>query len=421
MQCCAAFVVYYPAIAITKHPLYVESVPLPSMTQVRWIYPFTQKFASAIRLIRIPFIITSIVFFSACGPSAEPTPTPTKTPQLAVDTPTPPPATPTPEEIATAVSVAVPVEPTPLPGDIAPYTGLSVADPSRLNLRPLLVCVNNDAVGRSAHVGLSKADLVYEYIVDGFTLTRLTAIYHSQDVEQIGPVRSARMPNIWMSYMFNGALACSGGSDEIRYLLRNEVTFPYLDADLDDPSQTRYFQSVGTDYRTRIRTSTAGIHRWLGENGEEIEWSRPGFDYSPEPQPNPSGASSQLQISYPGGNSVEWRYDANAGGYLRWQGGVQQTDGLTGQPIVASNVIVMAAEHTETDIVEDSLGTKSVDVSLWGFGDLRIFRDGQVYEGTWRADPENPPRWLGPGDQNITLKPGQSWIQVVRDKNELTY
>ena len=116
-----------------------------------------------------------------------------------------------------------------------------------------------------------------------------------------------------------------------------------------------------------------------------------------------------------------WSDDANQGGYLRSQGGVPQSDPATGRSILASNVIVITAVHEVTDIIEDSLGTKSIDVKLWEFGDFRIFRDGQVYEGTWRADPETPPRWLGPGEVIVELKPGQSWVQVVRDKNELRY
>ena len=101
---------------------------------------------------------------------------------------------------------------------------------------------------------------------------------------------------------------------------------------------------------------------------------------------------------------------------------MQQFDpGLNGQPIVAQNVIIQVAPHELTDIVEDSLGTKGVDIKLYGFGDFRIFRDGQVYEGTWRADDQNPPRWLGPGEVVIQLKPGQSWIQVVRESGEFTY
>ncbi|MEM7134653.1 MAG: DUF3048 domain-containing protein [Chloroflexota bacterium] len=372
------------------------------------------------------FIMLATFILVACsGNRAEPTPTPTKTPiqaaQVIVEAThtSPPPELPT--QTATPTIVEPTSTPTALPDNIAPYTGLTVDDVSRLQQRPIIVCINNDTVGRNAHFGLGLADIVYEYIVDGFTITRLTAIYHSQHITRSGPVRSARFPNVWMAYMYDGVLACSGGTDEIRYILKNEVAFPYLDADIDDPTNNRYFQSLGTDYRTRMQISTDGVYRWLADTGKSSAgWSRSGFEYSQDPPPS-AGSTATMQIRYPGGNSVEWRYDANLGGYLRWQGGEQQNDPATSSPILAKNVIVMSAVHEETDIVEDSLGTKSIDIQLYGFGDLRIFRDGQVYEGTWRADPENPPRWLGPGDAIIKLKPGQSWIQVVRDRGELSY
>ena len=367
-----------------------------------------------------------LLTLAACGgPAAAPTPTPTKTPLVvaAVEpSPTPVPPTPVPPTTAPAVALVPTHTPTPQPGNIAPYSGLPAQDVAALQRRPVMVCINNDPVGRSAHYGLGLADLVYEYIVDGFTLTRITALYQGNPAPRIGPVRSARLPNVWMTYMYDGIIACSGGSDEVRYLLKNEVGFPYLDADIDDPSQTRYFQSIGDDYRTRIQTSTNGVRSWEDAQGLTKVWSRPGFQFSPEPPANAAGSASVIQISYPGGNQVEWRYDAAQGGYLRFQGGQQQFDpALNGQPIVARNVIVMAAVHELTDIVEDSLGTKGVDIALYGFGDFRIFRDGSVYEGTWRADPENPPRWLGPGEVLIQLKPGQSWVQVVRELGEVSY
>ncbi len=354
-----------------------------------------------VRLLLLLFLLTLL---TACGQAAAaPTATPTKTPVVA----TPEPPTATAEVIPTATMVALtPTEtPTPQPGNIGPYSGLPADNPVNLRRRPVFICINNDPAGRAAHFGLGLADVVYEYIVDGFTLTRLTALYQSREAPRVGPARSARMPNVWMTYMYDGVLACSGGSDEVRYLLKNEVGFPYLDADIDDPSQTRDFQSIGNDYRTRIQTSTAGVRQWEDDQGISKEWSRPGFEYSEQPPGSATGTASNIQVSYPGGNNVEWRYDPSLGGYVRYQGGAQQFDpALNGAPIVASNVIVMVAEHELTDIVEDSLGTKGVDVSLYGFGDFRIFRDGQVYEGTWRADPENPPRSVRPGRSHCSVE-----------------
>ncbi len=377
---------------------------------------------SASSIVRVWFVVVAALVLSGCGRATpEPTATPTKTPitvAAAADTPTPPPAVLEPTDTPVPLPTATP---NVAPDGISRYTGLPADNPENLKRRPVFICINNDAAGRSAHYGLSFADLVYEYIVDGFTLTRLTAMYQANEAERVGPVRSARMPNVWMTYMYDGALACSGGSDEVRYLLKNEVGFPYLDADIDDPSQTRYFQSVGTDYRTRMQTNPAGVRRWLDEKGLTKEWDRPGFEFSDEPPPNAAGQATAIQIAYPGGNNVEWRYDPAQDGYIRFQAGEQQVDPATGRPIVAKNVMALTAEHTLTDMVEDSLGTKGVDIALYGFGDFRIFRDGQVYEGTWRADPETPPRWLGPGEVIVKLKPGQSWIQVLRGLNEITY
>ena len=173
-------------------------------------------------------LLILMVSLSGCGsPSELPTATPTKTPTpesvaaaapaTATEIPTPlppPPATDTP------VPAAEPPTAVPQPGNIAPFTGLPVDDPARLQRRPIFICVNNDPVGRSAHWGLSQADLVYEYIVDGFTITRLTAMYQSQDAARVGPVRSARYPNVWLVDSYDGVLACSGGSDAIRYILK---------------------------------------------------------------------------------------------------------------------------------------------------------------------------------------------------------
>lgn len=377
-------------------------------------------------VLRLVLSCVLLLVLSACGgAAAAPTATPTKTP-VAVEATVEPTATPVPPTptLTTAPVALLPTDtPTPLPGNIAPFSGLPADNPENLKRRPVFVCINNDDVGRSAHWGLGSADLVYEYIVDGFTLTRITAMYHAKSPERVGPVRSARMPNVWMTYMYDGILACSGGSDEVRYLLKNEVGFPYLDADIDDLQQNgRYFSSVGSDYRTRMQTSPDGVRRWEDDQGISKQWSRAGFQFSEQPPANAAGTATSIRISYPGGNSVEWRYDPGLDGYIRFQGGIQQFDpGLNNQPIVAKNVIVMAAPHELTDIVEDSLGTKGVDIALYGFGDFRIFRDGQVYEGTWRGDPENAPRWLGPGEVIVQLKPGQSWIQVVREMGELVY
>ena len=381
-------------------------------------------------------VMLLVLLLTACGSAAAPPPTatPTKTPPPptaeATATPVLPTDTPMPAVDALESAPEQPAAATASerPANVAPYTGLPVDNPSLLTQRPIFICINNDGVGRAAHYGLSLADFVYEYIVDGFAVTRLTAAYQSHEASRVGPVRSARLPNLWMTYMYDGVLACSGGSDEVRYLLKNEVGFPYLDADIDDPSNNRYFTNLGTSYQTRLQARTDGVRQWLADNNLEKPWDWPGFPFSETPSDTQASEATTIDISYPGGNSVQWRYEAGLDGYVRFQGGQQQVDPATGQPLVAQNVIVMAAAHALADglegrpyIVEDSLGTLGVMIELQGFGDLRVFRDGRVYEGTWRADLEGPPRLIGPGEAELPLKPGQSWFQIVRGLGEVSY
>ena len=395
-------------------------------------------------------VLLVLLSLSGCtGPDGASTPTPTKTPEAAGVQPAEETATPPPASAAEGSNTTAEGEKateTPVPGSAARYTGLPLADPSLLQETPVLVCINNDITSRSAHYGLNEADVTYEFIVDGYHLTRLTSLYQSIPAREIGPVRSARWPNIHTTYMFDGILACSGGSDGIRYLLKNEVGFPYLDADSEDPESVTYFYSVGNNYRTRLRTSVDRVRRWMIDMAKTCEVSpllpyclevfspwlegqkrnprpveRARFHFSDTPKEFWSGEATAIRIPYPENNGVEWRYDAASGRYLRYQSGAVHMDQATGQQISSENVIVVFAEHELTNIVEDSLGTLSVKINLYGFGDLRVFRDGKVYEGTWRANDQSPPRWLGPGEQPITLKPGRTWIQVVRTSDRISF
>ena len=151
-------------------------------------------------------LIVAFLVLSGCGGNApEPTPTPTKTPLPVVEETVPNTPTPAPQVEVAVTSASLAILPTATPyaslNGISPYSGLPAENPANLERRPIFICINNDAAGREAHWGLSGADVVYEYIVDGFTLTRITAMFQGNDSPRVGPVSSARLPNVWMKYM----------------------------------------------------------------------------------------------------------------------------------------------------------------------------------------------------------------------------
>jgi hypothetical protein len=176
-----------------------------------------------------------------------------------------------------------------------------VEDPAVLQRRPLLVRIGNDAEVRPQS-GLSEADLVWEEAMDGWTLTRLTAIVWSKDPELLRPVRSARLFTIELGHMFDGALVHSGANDSVRWLLSQSGL-----TDLDEYfNSTPYYwvQPEGKwasyPWMGRVTTTADRLRAYLEEKGWEKAVRLPGFSFSSEGDPVPDGeAATYVHIPYP--------------------------------------------------------------------------------------------------------------------------
>src|SRR5215203_372276 len=86
-----------------------------------------------------------------------------------------------------------------------------------------------------------------------------------------------------MGALYDAGLVCSGASDPVRYSLKHEAPFPYMDIDLDDASNTNYSVSLGSDYLTRLRTDTTKLRRWLADWGVDKAPSLRGFTFGSLP------------------------------------------------------------------------------------------------------------------------------------------
>lgn len=323
---------------------------------------------------------------------------------------------------ASAASLAAaPADGLPGPGSFSPPSGVNplTGQPGGGG-RPLIVCINNDYTARP-QLGIGQADVVYEYLMEGYGITRFSAIFMGSS-GQVGPVRSARLINYYLGALYDAGLVCSGASDPVRYLLKHQAPFPYMDIDLDDASNLHYSASVGSDYRTRLRTSTDQLRRWLADWGVEASPNLRGFTFGSAPG---NGApATAISIPYPSGtgSQVAYQYDGGSGRYLRSMGGGAHVDGNTGAQVAVENVIVQVVAHEATNIVEDSLGSTSIRINLFGSGPAIVFRDGQAFVGTWRSESRgDTPRFYDGQGNEIALKPGKSWISVVPNTYTISY
>ena len=307
------------------------------------------------------------------------------------------------------------VTPTPTPDpNISPLTGQHVDDLSLIHRRVLAVRVGNDPEARPQE-GLGLADIVYEEVMDGWGVTRFTALFLESDAERVRPIRSARLSGLEIVPQYDAAYAHSGASDGVRWKL-SQSTMVNLD-EFFHPAPYRVL--AGYDWRSRMYTSTELLRAHLEASDLEREEPIEGYPFDETP---PVGDPAEaVHIPYPASSTVDWAYDAESGRYLRFVRGSPHLEALTGEQIAADNVIILYAEHRGTNIVEDVNGATAIDIVLSGAGQAQVVRDGVVVDATWvRENEDKPIQYYDADDNLISLRPGKTWIQLVPQDYEVT-
>ncbi|MCI0398575.1 MAG: DUF3048 domain-containing protein, partial [Chloroflexi bacterium] len=355
---------------------------------------------------------------AAGTPSALSSPTATLLPGPVISTPGLPATTPVAGQ-PTAVlqptqSIPGLIGPANFPPNVNPLTGETVADPAVLQRRPIAIKISNIARVRPQS-GLNSADLLYEHYTEG-GITRFTALFYDQDAAKVGSVRSARLIDLEIPVMYDAAFAYSGASGPVRLMLRDSAFFNRVISPdfghggfdrISDPNNPGQF------FEDTLFTNTAVLRSILDQRGE----NRPpvfqnGMAFHPTP---PAGGvpASALEVTYLATDAF-WQYNPATGRYTRWSDGVPHLDAATGQQLDFKNIIVLAAHHEDTDIVEDTNGFFSIQIQIWGEGPVSIFRDGQRFEGRWRrATPGEMLTFYDLQGNILPLAPGNTFFQIV--------
>jgi hypothetical protein len=298
--------------------------------------------------------------------------------------------------------------------DVNPLTGLVVQDPLTLQRRPLAVKISNSARVRP-QAGLNSADLVFEHLTEG-GITRLTAIYYTNDSKQVGSIRSGRLIDLEIPLMFDAAFAYSGSSYQIKMMISASNFFDRVVS--PDFGHSGFYRNYSTSSPPRFLedtmfTNTLVLRETLRERGMEIQPDLRSPMLFQATIPEGGKAIRNLMIKY-FGTIAYWSYDPGLDTFLRWSDGVRHLDASTGQQLDFTNIIVVQATHINTEIIEDSLGSPSIQIQLWGEGPVSIFRNGQQFDGVWRRErPDHMLTFYDAQGSPIPLAPGKSFFQIV--------
>ncbi len=383
------------------------------------------------KMVRLGFAAVIAVWalgqllFSACGGSTGTvTPTPTRTPRLEVTAalvPTQPPTRIAPT--STAEASATPTADTSIvidfPPDVNPLTGLRVSDPSLLDRRPLAIKISNAPAAVRPQAGLSFADLIFEHYAEG-GVTRFTAVFLGQDAPKVGSIRSGRLIDLEIPAFTGAMFAYSGSSGGVKqkiidsdFYQEGRVISP--DFGVGEPVFFRV-PEPGKAFEHTLFTSTEALWALTTERGLNTRQDLHGLAFRETP-PKDGQPARYVEIAYlPGNASAEWSFDADLGLYRRSILGEPHTDALTGQQLTAANVIIVYANHVETDILEYLVGGghNSIEIQIWREGPVQIVRDGQAFSGRWaRWAREDMLSFSDETGNLLPLKQGNSWFQLV--------
>lgn len=355
-----------------------------------------------------PTLIATNTRRATLPPTETPTPTATFTPSPTV-TPSP---TLTPSFTPTVLG---PVE---YPPNINPLTGLPYPDEEAKNRRNLIVKVSNYPYIVRPQSGLSKADLVWEYEVEG-GVTRFAAIYRSQGAEHVGSVRSGRLLDLELVVMYNALFAYSGVNDNIKKLI-GEAAWKYqtLSPQFGDncPPFCR-FPKLGVPFEHTLYGNTFQMWELAERRNVNDGFQVRGFAFDQKPDPN-GRPINDIYIEWYGDQNMRWQYNPADGKYYRWNTGLPHIDAATGKQLSTDNVIIVQAYHVDRpDIYETESGAVTVEIQLWGKEKAYVCRDGVCFEGIWQRrsrERSGFALYYPDGKTPIKLKPGQSWIEVVR-------
>jgi hypothetical protein len=308
-----------------------------------------------------------------------------------------------PATTTTTTTTAPTTTTTAAPAPVAPLTGLPVDDVRRLARPALFVKIDNAPQARP-QAGIVQADILFEERVEGNT-TRLAAVFHSQEADPLGPVRSTRSTDIDLQRLFGRPVFASSGANGGVLSLLAEAGV--LDVG-HNVSGGGFLRDRGRPAPHNLMTSTFLLYEKAGADLPPPP--APLFQYRAEGDGLAAGArpAAGVALSYGGPQISEFTWNADQARWLRTHGGVPHTD-PSGTQVAPANVVVLEIGYDFSGANRQS-APHGVTV---GEGRALVFTDGHVAEGRWRRTaPDAPLELISAVNTPIRLTPGQTFVAL---------
>lgn len=288
--------------------------------------------------------------------------------------------------------------PSPEPPPVAVLTGEQLDEAVD---RPVLAIKIDNAPAALPPDGIEAADIVFEEEVEG-GITRFLALYHSQDPEDVGPVRSGREADVELLVPFRPVLALSGAARPVQTMFREAEVPVFEEGEAD-----------GAFHRVDDRIAPHNLFattEQLWAQGEDLErLEEPVFSFSEDTPDGGSDVESVSMVFSPFADATwswtgeEWERDQNGEPHVT----------AADEVVRADNVVVMRVKSRPGTRFDKS-GNPTLELDVVGKGKATFFRDGREYKGRWEKDSrEDQIVWLDKNGQDFPLQFGQTFIEIL--------
>lgn len=308
--------------------------------------------------------------------------------------------------------------------------------------RPLAVMIENSDDSRPQS-GLSRADIVYEAVAEGWITRMMGLFYCNTPLENIvfAPVRSARTYFVdWVSEydaLYNhvgGAGRCSDPTvDErakalcqidrygIKDLDQFGIGYPdcYRNPDrLDHPVATEHTMVCFSENLYKI----AEKREWTNVDEKGISWNKnfEPWEFKDDATAGGQGTVKSVKITFAEGYDkyiAQWDFDSTTNSYLRSTGGVKHLDLETGEQLFTKNVVVQLTKLTGP--VDEHAHILYTTI---GSGKALIFSDGKVTVGTWSKKSRiGRTQYFDNTGKEMVFNRGPIWIEIVPTEQQVSY
>lgn len=223
--------------------------------------------------------------------------------------------------------------------------------------RPIAVMIDNH-IDAMPQANLSKAYLVYEIIVEGGE-TRLMALFKGQDLDKLGPVRSAR--HYFLDYALeNDAIYVHFGwspqaQSDITKLGVNNINGIYESSTSFWRVKDKYAPHNAVTNTEKVLEianrkeyeTTSKIESVLNYVGDEFELES-------------DMEATEITIPYSKYNTVKYEYDEEAKNYVRYSRDTKQVDWDTKEDVRVKNIIIVKCKNTTLNDGENK-GRQTLD------------------------------------------------------------